>query len=173
MSTTEKNANPRGAGIGHMISRLKRMTVKELREFHLETFGETNPSGNKDYLQKRIAWRLQSKTHGGLSERAQARALRLAQDTDIRTTAPKRQPATNRSDDSSQLSPRVIDQRIPAPGSIITRVYKSRSIEVTVRRDGFEYDGELYRSLSAVARAVTGAHQNGFAFFNLTKEGWQ
>jgi hypothetical protein len=152
-----------------MVSRLKRMTVKELREYHLEAFEEPNPSGNKAYLQKRIAWRLQSQMHGGLSERARARATQLARDSDLRTTAPKHVLEDQTCPEATHLSPRVLDQRLPPPGSTITRTYKGRSIEVTVRPDGFEYDGEMYRSLSAVARAITGSHQNGFLFFHLAE----
>lgn len=49
----------------------------------------------------------------------------------------------------------------------ISRTYKGREIEVVVRRDGFEWDGRRFKSLSAVAKAVTGSHCNGFRFFNL------
>jgi len=59
------------------------------------------------------------------------------------------------------------DPRLPAAGASITRRYKGRLIVVTVRADAFEYEGERYRSLSAVAKAITGSHMNGFRFFKL------
>jgi len=57
----------------------------------------------------------------------------------------------------------------PPPGSVLTREYKGRTVRVRVLDDGFEYEGQPYRSLTAVARAITGSHWNGRAFFGLTK----
>jgi hypothetical protein len=61
--------------------------------------------------------------------------------------------------------------RVPMPGAQISRPYKGRMIAVTVLPNGFDYEGEVYRSLSAVAKAVTGTHWNGYHFFNLAKCG--
>jgi hypothetical protein len=55
------------------------------------------------------------------------------------------------------------------PGTILSRDYKGRRISVEVRENGFDYDGKLYRSLSAVAQAVTGTKWNGFLFWGLTQ----
>jgi hypothetical protein len=57
------------------------------------------------------------------------------------------------------------------PGSVITRVYKGETLEVKVLADGFEYEGETYKSLSAVAKHITGSHCNGYQFFRLTQAG--
>ena len=59
------------------------------------------------------------------------------------------------------------DPRLPDPGTAITRKYKGKVLEVRVAREGFECDGERYKSLSAVAKAISGSHCNGFRFFNL------
>jgi hypothetical protein len=64
------------------LSALERMTVDELREKHRILFGEENRSRHKDFLRKRIAWRIQALAEGGLSERARQRALELANDAD-------------------------------------------------------------------------------------------
>lgn len=53
------------------------------------------------------------------------------------------------------------------PGTVLARQYKGRTITVTVLEDGFEYAGEVFRTLSAVAKAVTGSHWNGYHFFGL------
>ena len=59
-------------------------------------------------------------------------------------------------------------KRDPSPGTTLTRRYKGRTLEVLVRDDGqFEYEGTIYRSLTAVATAITGAHWNGRHFFQL------
>jgi hypothetical protein len=54
------------------------------------------------------------------------------------------------------------------PGTLLTRDYKGRTICVKVLADGFEYEGERFKSLSAVARRITGSAWNGFLFFKLT-----
>ena len=59
------------------------------------------------------------------------------------------------------------DRRLPAPGTIISREYHGQLIAVTVKEDGFEYEGRPYGSLSAISKAITGAHWNGYAFFGL------
>ena len=59
----------------------------------------------------------------------------------------------------------VADPRLPAAGGVVERRYKGRDIVVNVREEGFEYDGKLYKSLSAIAREVTGSKWNGFLFF--------
>jgi hypothetical protein len=60
------------------------------------------------------------------------------------------------------------DKRLPPPGSVITRIYKGQTFQVRVLVAGFEFAGTTYPSLSAVAKAITGSHCNGFLFFNLT-----
>jgi hypothetical protein len=57
------------------------------------------------------------------------------------------------------------DSRLPPPGTILTRPYKGQPLQVRVLPGGFEYEGQVYRSLSAVAKHITGAHCNGFLFF--------
>ena len=66
--------------VGKEVAALQRMTVKELRAKYAEVFGETTRAGNKPWLVKRIAWRLQSLVEGDLSERARQRAAELAND---------------------------------------------------------------------------------------------
>ena len=66
------------------------------------------------------------------------------------------------------FSPSLRDPRLPEPGSVIQRVYKSTLIEVLVTETGFEYGGTSFSSISKVAAAVSGARAvNGFAFFRL------
>ncbi len=61
----------------------------------------------------------------------------------------------------------VRDSRIPPPGTVLTREYRGQTLRVTILDRGFEYDGKVYRSLTAIAQAVTGTHWNGLAFFGL------
>ncbi len=61
-----------------------------------------------------------------------------------------------------------LDPRLPPPGTYLEREYKGRRIIAKILVDGFEFDGEIYRSLSAIAQEATGTKWNGFLFFNLT-----
>ena len=149
------------------------MTAEELRGEYATLYGETTRSGNRSWLAKRVAWRMQRLAHGGLSPAALARADELADGADLRLNPPPgHDPAAATLDTPAQGGgddlPR--DPRLPAPGSVLARPYKGTTVLVEVRRDGFLYRGELYPSLSAAAAAATGSHLNGFRFFRLAKE---
>ena len=147
-------------GLSEQVESLRDLTVAELRERYAEVFGEATTSRHKDYLRKRIAWRLQANALGGLSARARRRAEELANDADLRVLAPKARTVTG---------PLAVkrDSRLPMPGTVLTREYRGQTVTVTVLDTGFEYAGRVYRSLSAVAKAVTGSHWNGLLFFGL------
>jgi len=155
--------------IAREVAALKRMTVKELRGRYVEVFGEATRSGNKDWLWKRIAWRMQANAEGGLTERALRRAEELANDADLRLRRPPDRPASSPASTTRTAKVDFGDRAGELmPGTILTRPYKGRTITVTVLDNGFEFEGDVYRSLSAVAKAVTGSHWNGNYFF-----GWK
>jgi len=108
---------------------------------------------------------------GGLSERARLRARELAADSDVRLTAPCPRPVAPGGETTTTSIEFPQDDRLPMPGAIITRQYKNRTVAVRVLPRGFEYEGEVYRTLSAVAKKVTGTHWNGFNFFKLGQKG--
>ena len=148
------------------IAALPRLRVSELRTKFAAVFGEATPSHNKVWLIKRIAWRLQALAEGGLSERARRRAEELANDADLRLNAPKAKTAevpVERTTVKPLSAP--ADERLPPPGTILTRPYKGQTVQVQILTNGFAYQGQVYLSLSAVAKAVTGSHTNGFLFF--------
>jgi hypothetical protein len=159
------------------------MGPTELRERYAEVFGETTNANSKPWLVKRIAWRMQANAEGTISARALARAHELANDADLRTTAPKAKsaPATRQAPTSAATVATSVgtvgtvgsgDPRLPTPGTLITREYRGRTIRVTVLGNGsFEFEGEVFKSLSSLAKHITGSHCNGFHFFGLTKTG--
>jgi len=152
------------------VKALNRMTVTQLRERYGEVFGEAARSFNKPHLVKRIAWRLQANAEGGLSERARRRARELGNDADLRVRPPTAALGTGENGGTTTSPFHVeADDRLPMPGTLLKREYKGRTVQVRVLPQGFEFDGEVYRSLSAVARKVTGAHWNGYHFFGLPK----
>ena len=75
--------------VGKELAALEGLTVKQLRQRYAAVFGEATSSRHKDYLIKRIIWRVQALAHGGLSERARARAAELANDADLRMLPPR------------------------------------------------------------------------------------
>jgi hypothetical protein len=148
---------------------LQRMTTGQLREKYAAVFGEQTNGRNKTWLVRRIIWRMQANAEGGLSERARQRAEELAAGADLRLTAPPARPAKAPDATAAVCTiPFQGDRRLPPPGTVLTRKYKGRTLQVKVLADGFEYEGEAYRSLTAVAKAITGSHCNGYLFFRLT-----
>ena len=153
--------------INRELSDLKGMSVGELQTKYIEVFGEATTGRNKVWLQKRIAWRIQANQFGGLTDRAIERASQLANEADLRVTVPKEPTIAPKVKPVLRLSPQ--DDRLPPVGDFIVREYKGREHVVTILQQGFEYEGETYKTLSAVAKTITGQHWNGFRFFNLTK----
>ena len=141
------------------IDGLRYQTVGQLRVKYLEVFKQESRSNNQKFLVRRIAWRMQANAEGGLSERARERAVLVAEDADLRIRAPqsfvKEMAQGNR------------DPRLPAVGTCLIREFQGRNVSVEVLEKGFRYQEQVYRSLSAVARHVSGVQWNGFAFFSL------
>lgn len=157
---------------GKEIAALKRMTVTQLRDKHVAVFGEETRARNKAWLVKRIAWRIQAQAEGDLTDRARERAAELANDADLRTKAPRKDADAAEGTQTKTVTVNIDhDPRLPMPGAVITRDYKGETITVKVLPQGFEHEGEVYRTLSAIAKAVTGAHWNGYHFFRLGKNG--
>jgi hypothetical protein len=102
-----------------------------------------------------------------LTERARQRAAALACDADLRLLPPRAAAASP----VAVPAPRRADSRIPCAGTLLTRRYKGALLQVRVLERGFDYEGRVFASLSAVARAITGSHCNGLLFFRLTGRG--
>ena len=155
--------------IAKEVAAMRRMTMRELRDKYAEAFGDTTNANNRAWLVRRIGWRLQAKAEGDLSERARRRAAELADEADLRLNPPGvKDAAADRT--IAEVLPLRTDNRLPPPGSVITRSYKGDNLQVKVLADGFEFEGERFASLSAVAKKITGQHMNGFLFFRLGKE---
>jgi hypothetical protein len=149
------------------VATLERLSIGQLRQRFAELFGEATPASNRTWLVKRIAWRMQALAEGDLSERARRRDAELARDADLRLNAPRSQTTTATAPEPVTV-PTPVDHRLPPPGTILTRPYKGQLVQVQVLTDGFAYAGRVYPSLSAVAKAITGSHCNGFHFFRNT-----
>jgi hypothetical protein len=165
---TEKE-QPVELNIVNEVAALQRLSISQLRQRFAELFGETTNAGNKIWLIKRIAWRLQVLAEGDLSERARRRVEELARDADLRLNAPRSKTSEPPQPQAIvALLPAAVDARLPPPGTILTRPYKGQQLHVQVLTEGFAYAGTVYPSLSAVAKAITGSHCNGYHFFRNT-----
>jgi hypothetical protein len=160
--------------VGKEVAALRGMSTDELHARYTGLFGEAAwTTGNRVWLVKRIAWRMQALAEGDLSERARQRAADLANDADLRLSPPrparvgtapvvKANPTLHR---SKKDDPRL------RPGTLLVRKYKGETLQVRVLAHGFEFEGATYPSLSAVAKAITGSHCSGNLFFGLTRKG--
>jgi hypothetical protein len=152
------------------IEGLRNFTTAQLKEKYREVFGEESRSNHKQFLFRRIAWRIQANAWGGLSERARQRALEIADDADLRIRAPKnflREPPDDGRTVEARLRP-SLDPRLPLPGTPLIRRFQGKDIIVHVRADGgFECNGRIYTSLSRAVTEATGTRWNGFAFYGL------
>ena len=115
---------------------------------------------------------MQALAEGDLSERARQRAAELANDADLRLSPPKAKRGSMHRVERCDGRPAFRakgDDRLPLPGTILHAQYKGQTLQVKVLPHGFEYEGEVYKSLSAVAKAITGQHCNGYLFFRLER----
>ena len=120
------------------IEGLRHVTTAQLKDKYREVFGEDSRSNHKQFLFRRIAWRIQANAWGGLSERARRRALEIADDSDLRIRAPKnflRQAIDETRTVEARLRP-GLDLRLPLPGTPLIRRYQGKDVIVHVRADG-------------------------------------
>jgi hypothetical protein len=161
------------ADIATELAALQQMSVSELHEKYREVFGEPSRSRNKDYLRKKVAWRIQELVEGGLSKRARGRIAKLSAGLPDgwrrRLQNPSEGPVAAKQPVAKRKKVRKRDPRLPESGSTLRRIHKGKEHVVTVCEIGFEYGGKRYSSLSKVAQAITGTPWNGFLFFGLKK----
>jgi len=157
-------------GLEEELKRLGSMAMRQLREKYGARFADEFGTTHRQYLIRRIAWRLQAAAYGGLSVEALCRAREIANEGELRSGSPARRHGNSKPVEITKTS-RERDPRLPAVGTELTRTYRSRTISVTVSPAGFTYQGRAYGSLSAVAYAATGTRWNGLLFFGIAKRG--
>lgn len=134
------------------LAALKRMSVNELKAEWGALFGAPAPNNSRSYLELRLGYRIQELTLGGLS-RETRRTLDLLADE-----------IEGKSDRKAVIA----DARNPVVGTRLVREWGGVEHIVTVMKDGFDWQGRRFKSLSAAARAITGTQWNGYRFFGLT-----
>jgi hypothetical protein len=151
------------------LDRLVRLRPPELQFLYIKMFGSALVSGNSEQARRKIAWHIQAEREGGLPESARQQGLAIAREAQLRiqTRGDLESPVTNATV-TGMISNH--DSRLPMPGSVIVKEHHGRTALVRVLDNGFEYEGERYSSLSAIAKKITGTKWNGYLFFGLTKE---
>jgi hypothetical protein len=136
------------------LAALQSASTAELKQRWRELFDTDPPQLSRPFLQSRLAYRLQELAHGGLKAETIARLEDLGKKFDGGKVALRRARADDR----------------PLVGTKLVREHSGIQHVVTVLQDGFEYEGRPYRSLSAIARSITGTRWNGWTFFGLNRQ---
>ena len=129
--------------IAKEVAAMEWMTVDQLRARYAEVFGERTNGRHKEWLIKRIIWRIQANAEGDLSERARRRAEELANDADLRMTPPRQpKPAVDAGGRTVAVPAAVKPSTNLLPGTVLRRQYKGRTVRAEYRETGIpDYDG--------------------------------
>ncbi len=133
------------------LAALKTTPTPKLKEQWRQLFEGEPPAFNRRYLESRLAYRIQELAYGGLKPETVRRLEKLGEELDGGRVNIRKRPANDR----------------PVSGTRLIRDYQGVEHCVTVRDNDFEYQGRPYKSLSAIARAITGTQWNGLAFFGV------
>ena len=133
------------------LAALKGASASVLKAKWRALFESEPPPYNRRFLESRLAYRIQELAYGGLKKETVEQLRVLAKQYDSKTGA----------------SRKARPDRLPIAGTRLVREWKGRQHSVTIRADGFEFQGRPYKSLSAIAREITGVRWNGWVFFGL------
>ena len=137
------------------IVALKEAPTPELKQQWRDLFETDPPPYNRRFLESRIAYRIQELAYGGLKPETVRRLEQLGEELDGGKVAVRKRRADDR----------------PIAGTRLIREWQGVEQTVTVLPDGYEWQGRPYKSLSAVARAITGTQWNGWTFFGVRRPG--
>ena len=149
------NAVPSDASVVAQLTALRKMSVVELKQRWEALFGTVAPNNSRSYLEVRLGNRIQELMLGGLSRDTRRVLDLLVKELEGKNTR----------------KAIMTDSRKPIPGTRLLREWDGAEHSVTVLRDGFDWQGRKFKSLSAVARAITGTQWNGYRFFGLREAG--
>jgi hypothetical protein len=137
------------AGVAELLARLNDLTLDELRVEWRRLYRSAPPRLSQDLMRRAIAYRIQEKAFGGLSSASKRKLKDHATQIEI----------------TGRVRPE--SRSVVRSGARLVREWNGRTYTVTVTEDGFEYGGKTFRSLTKVARVITGAHWSGPRFFGL------
>ncbi len=131
------------------VAALRTASVKELKAMWREFFQQEPPPFNRRFLETRLAYRIQELAYGGFKRETVKRLEKLGEQLD---------------GGKSEMRRCRVDGR-PVAGTRLIREWQGVPCEVIVGVDHFEYQGRRYKSLSSIAKAITGTNRNGWTFF--------
>ena len=133
------------------LAEMKTMDIVALKTMWRDLFAAEPPPYNRKFLESRLAYRIQELAYGGLKPETLKRLAALAEELEPRGS-------------------RSRSGNMPIAGTRLLREWQGVEHITTVLADGFEYQGRPYKSLSAIARAITGTRWNGWLFFGLRSQ---
>jgi hypothetical protein len=137
--------------VSRMLETLPALSPAELRSEWRRLYRSQPPRLSRDLLIRAIAYRIQELRYGGLSKTTRRKLAALA----------------NAPQSEGEIPPETV-QKIRT-GARLVREWNGRTHTVTVKEEGFTYAGRSYRSLTAIAREITGVHWSGPRFFGLAR----
>ena len=140
------------------VAVLPGMSPADLKVMWKDLYDQDTPNHGKPYLVRKLAYRIQELAFGGLAETTEQRLDALAQG--------KEDPKAK----TGATGSRRKKANTPGPGARLVREWKGREYVVMVMEGGFEYQGRKFRSLSAIAREITGTQWSGPVFFGINKK---
>jgi hypothetical protein len=145
--------------IAEQIAELREMRVPDLMVRYEEVHGKPPRVKHREWLWRRIAWKIQEQKYGGLSIAARRRLDELIAELDLpfRTAA--------------RTTTARLSTKQPVLGTMLCRTWRDREVRATAVEGGWEHDGVVYKTLSAVANAITGTHTSGPRFFGVGGKG--
>jgi hypothetical protein len=153
-AATPRSADAQDCSVLADLARIRAMPTPALKTRWRELFGTEPPPFSRAYVQNRLAYRIQELAYGGLRVQTVARLEAIGEQLDGGNQARRRVRADER----------------PIAGTRLVREWQAVEHVVTIRAEDFEYEGRPYRSLSAIARAITGTRWNGWTFFGLKNQ---
>jgi hypothetical protein len=135
------------------LAALKRAPIGELKQQWRNLFETEPPAYNRRFLESRLAYRIQELAYGGLKPETLARLKAMGERLAVGKPIAKGN-----------------DERRPIAGTRLIREWQGVEHSVTVRDADFEYEGRPYKSLSVIARTITGTRWNGWVFFGLKNQ---
>lgn len=137
------------------VAAIKTMPTPALKTMWRDLHGTEAPPYNRRFLESRLAYRIQELAYGGLKPETVKRLDALARGVE----------------DTNPKTRRIRTDRKPVAGTRLLREFQGVEHIVTVTVEGYEYRGRSYKSLSAIAKAITGVKWNGWVFFGLKSAG--
>lgn len=138
--------------IADELAELRALDAHALAQRYVELFERPPRSRHREWLFRKLAFRVQEQRFGGLSVTAKARLEQLVAEIEIPTA-----PPTNFNNDGLTV------------GTELVREWRGRELRLAVTDEGYTFDGRTHGSLSAAAKAATGAHWNGRVFWGVAR----